>query len=55
MNWLALMTLIGGAAVGYIAGATRAHIANARHLDQLDRWIEQQAPGARPRLSRDDR
>ena len=29
--------------VGYIAGATRAHIENARYLDQLDRWIDKQS------------
>ena len=52
MNWLALLTMIGGFAVGYLTGGTRAHIANARHLDKLNRWIETQSPGARPPLDR---
>lgn len=55
MNLLCIVIGLGAALVGYLVGGTRAHIANARHLDQLDRWIEQQAPGARPPLSRDDR
>lgn len=42
MNWLALVTLIGGAAVGYLVGATRAHLANARYLDHRDSWMDKQ-------------
>jgi hypothetical protein len=54
MNWMALLSGIAGAVIGYVAGATRAHIANQSHLDQLNRWIERQAPGARPPLDRSD-
>jgi hypothetical protein len=42
MNWLCIMLLIGGGVVGYIAGATRAHLANQRYLDELDQWINTQ-------------
>ena len=43
MNWLTVVALIGGFAVGYLVGGTRAHLANQRYLDELDRWIDKQS------------
>ena len=54
MNWIATLTLLVGAAVGYVVGATRAHIANERHMRDLNRWIDHYAPGARPPLADDE-
>jgi hypothetical protein len=42
MNWLCIMLLIGGGVVGYLIGATRAHLANQAYLDELDRWVDRQ-------------
>ena len=33
---------VGCFAVGYLVGATRAHIANQRALDQVDEWVRRQ-------------
>lgn len=53
MNWLAIATMIGGAVVGYAAGATRANLANERGIEELQRWIDKQAPGPKPPLGGD--
>jgi hypothetical protein len=43
MGWLLTLVLcVGAFVVGVVIGSTRAHVANARYLDQVDEFIKRQ-------------
>ena len=43
MGWVLTSALcVGAFFVGMMVGATRAHVANARYLDQVDEFIKGQ-------------
>ena len=52
--WVGIFAGLGGLVVGYMIGATRAHLANQRHLDELHHWIDTQSRRTQPPLTEDD-
>ena len=43
INWFVVFALIVGTVAGYLIGATRAHMANAKYMDRFNHWLRQHA------------